>query len=234
MLSIIVPVYNSKPFLDRCLSSIPYLPDLDVILVNDGSTDGSAVVCEHSRFRAIHTPHNGVAHARNVGIEAAKGEFITFLDSDDEYLPGAVETMLDDTQGGNRITQYNHKILKGRIYPRMTNPPGIYTPEDRPRAWFGVWNKVFRADLVGNIRFENGLQYGEDAIFSLRCILKAGEIYHSETYTVLKHVDNKRSLTRTASKGMHEAFRNQLDRLVSRADPNARATIQEAIKELHI
>lgn len=233
MLTIIIPVYNSKPFIRRCLDSIPDADGIEVIVVDDGSTDGSAAICERYPFAVLHTPHHGVAHARNTGIEAAHGDRLTFLDSDDEYLPGAVEAMLSDS--AHRLVQYNHMIAKGcDRYPRMTSRAGVYTLDHRPRAWWGVWNKVFARDVIGGVRFEDGLQYGEDAIFALRCIMRAGAFYHSETATVLKHTDNRRSLTRTVSPEMHMAYRRELDRLLDRADPESRRIMEKAIGELNI
>lgn len=90
MITIIVPIYNSARFLDKCINSIlsQSYTDFELLLVNDGSTDNSGVICDlysqkDSRVRVIHKPNGGVSSARNLGIDQARGEWITFVDSDD-------------------------------------------------------------------------------------------------------------------------------------------------------
>ena len=101
-LSIILPVYNTEPYLVRCLDSVlpPGTGDCEIIAVNDGSTDGSGQVLERYRaahpdlIRVIETPNGGLGHARNTGLDAASGDFVLFVDSDDWLAPGAVQEML--------------------------------------------------------------------------------------------------------------------------------------------
>ena len=96
-LTIIIPVYNVERYLPMCLESIvqQHLSDYEVIMVDDGSTDGSGAICDefaehYPEFRVIHNGNGGVAAARNRGIEEAKGEYILFLDSDDFLVPDAI------------------------------------------------------------------------------------------------------------------------------------------------
>ncbi len=96
--SVIMPVYNSARFLPRAIESVlnQSFEDFELILVNDGSTDESPGLCEYyaardGRVRVIHKNNRGVSSARNRGIEAALGEFITFIDDDDEYLPNLLK-----------------------------------------------------------------------------------------------------------------------------------------------
>lgn len=90
MITVIVPVYNAAPFLDKCINSIlsQSFKDFELLLINDGSTDNSGEICDHyaqkdSRVRVIHKINSGVSSARNIGLDQAKGEWITFVDSDD-------------------------------------------------------------------------------------------------------------------------------------------------------
>ena len=90
LLSIISPVYNVESYLDRCIQSIltQSYYDIELILIDDGSTDGSSVLCDKwvvndSRVKVIHKENGGVASARNKGLQIAKGEYVTFVDSDD-------------------------------------------------------------------------------------------------------------------------------------------------------
>ena len=112
-LSIVIPVYNTQSWLPKCLDSLlpkeaersgagsESCPDLELVCVNDGSTDGSGVILRDyaGRYPAfitlIETPNGGLGHARNAGLEAAKGEYVLFVDSDDWLAPGAAEEMLE-------------------------------------------------------------------------------------------------------------------------------------------
>ena len=101
MISIIVPVYKAEKYLSRCVDSIlgQTYKDLEVILVDDGSPDGSGVLCDayaakDSRVRVIHKENGGVSTARNVGLDAAGGDYISFVDSDDYVDPDMYEKMV--------------------------------------------------------------------------------------------------------------------------------------------
>lgn len=101
-ISVVIPVYNVKPYLERCVSSVlrQTYKDLEVILVDDGSTDGSSDLCdkiagEDQRICVVHQQNQGLSGARNTGIKRATGEYIAFLDSDDEWLfPDGLEKLL--------------------------------------------------------------------------------------------------------------------------------------------
>ena len=97
-ISIIIPVYNAEEYLDRCLESVleQSFTSFEVILVDDGSTDSSPLICDRysatdPRFRTVHKENGGVSSARNAGMDLAKGEYLMFLDSDDALLPDALE-----------------------------------------------------------------------------------------------------------------------------------------------
>ena len=101
MVSIIIPVYNTELFLDECIASVVQqsYKDLEIILVNDGSTDSSGTICDNwkekdHRIKVIHTPNQGQSLARNTGIRESIGEFLYFLDSDDILHPSAIEKMV--------------------------------------------------------------------------------------------------------------------------------------------
>ena len=106
LISVIIPVYNSEKFLNRCVDSVlkQSYKELDIILIDDGSTDASGEICDKvacidKRFEVIHIPNSGVSHARNVGIDASCGEYITFIDADDRipnnYLENLYETIIE-------------------------------------------------------------------------------------------------------------------------------------------
>ena len=94
LISVIVPVYNTEKYLHRCIDSIlnQTFTDFELLLINDGSTDSSSAICDEyaekdCRVRVFHKPNGGVSSARNLGLEKAQGEWITFCDSDDRVYP---------------------------------------------------------------------------------------------------------------------------------------------------
>ena len=98
LISFIVPVYNAADYISECVESIlrQTVPDFEVLIVDDGSFDGSELICDEfaekdQRVRVIHTENCGVSHARNTGIENATGEYICFFDSDDYIALDAIE-----------------------------------------------------------------------------------------------------------------------------------------------
>ena len=100
LVSVIIPIYNTEKFLPLCISSVlnQTLTDIEVLLVNDGSTDGSGKICDEyackdQRIQVIHTLSQGVSHARNQGLETAKGEYIAFMDSDDWIETDMIATL---------------------------------------------------------------------------------------------------------------------------------------------
>lgn len=109
--SVVIPVYNAKPYLDRCVQSVlrQTYTDIEILLVDDGSTDGSGHLCDQiatrdKRIHVIHQQNHGLSSARNAGIRQAAGEYIIFLDSDDEWLlDDGLETLLREGGEGNDL-----------------------------------------------------------------------------------------------------------------------------------
>lgn len=196
IVSVIIPVYNAASLVDRCVKSVlaQSYPDVEVILVNDGSTDHSGVQCDawttqDSRVRAIHQANGGVSKARNVGIEASRGGYLMFLDSDDYLEPMAVEVLVralesKDVQlavGSHYVTRVGREQVILGSTPVVIRRCGI-KPRD---LWFQirydedapcskdelsrVWGKLFRADVIrrNGFRFHEELFWLEDITFCL-------------------------------------------------------------------
>ena len=208
-ISVIVPVYNVEEYLPRCLESIlgQTYRDLQVILVDDGSTDGSSRLCAEfaerdPRIECIRISNSGVSAARNRGLAAAKGRWIGFVDADDYIEAGFYETLVthlthsdkqivccgvraEDTEG-NRIERF-----KGRRFPAVEQDFDrddallrYLNPDTRILYW-AVWNKLYSAELLKGIAFENEKVIAEDFDFTLRCFLRSNglryipdELYH--------------------------------------------------------
>jgi glycosyltransferase involved in cell wall biosynthesis len=186
-ISIIVPIHNTEKYLRRCADSLTgqSLADIEIILVDDGSTDASGRICDEcarsdSRVKAIHRVNGGESRARNAGIEAATGEYLMFCDSDDEYLPRGAETLLramgddvDLTLGGfleisGGITRYastgespHTKVgLVNRTISDKRNRGANYVMS-------ALQAKLFRSSIVKehNLRADPAFTVGNDSIF---------------------------------------------------------------------
>ena len=132
ILSIIVPVYNVEQYLPRCIDSIlnQTFATFELILVDDGSTDRCSIICDEytkkdNRIKVIHKKNGGLSDARNVGIEKAKGKYISFIDSDDFIIDKTYEILVLEAEKnnldvitGNAINYYSAKKAKPKIKKR--------------------------------------------------------------------------------------------------------------------
>lgn len=205
-LSIIIPVKDEKDFIVRCLSSVEkqLTDEVECIVIDDGSTDGTTEILKKyvgkKGFQIFRQDKSrGVSDARNAGITFATGEYITFLDADDEYNNHAITTMLNATKQKKDIVQFNHLRFydkEKRAMLRYTNPSGTYSLYNRPHMWCMVWNKIYRTKFLkdNQIWFKTKMQFGEDEHFNLKCLLADANYWHTKEATVIKHFDNKNSL----------------------------------------
>lgn len=242
-LTIIIPVYNEKAYLERCLLSCPLgREEVEIILINDGSTDGSGEECDkfarYNNVRVIHQENHGVSYSRNVGIENAEGEWITFLDADDELIRGAYRVILNRIRDEN-IYEFNHRRQHGNSIPRQGNyvSNGRYTLRNRQTCWWGVWNKVFRRKFLieNNIRFDLSVSYGEDEVFVLECLVRNGRFVHFAEDILLRHFDNKESAVHNLTyKGVLQqwnAEKKLLERLEKKGDYENAKWVRDIIRD---
>ena len=202
-ISVIIPVYNKAPFLRRCLDSVDaQTKTAEVIIVDDGSTDESAKICDEYKtrpdFKIYHTKNAGVSEARNFGMDHATGEYITFLDADDAYEPNAIETM-EKYATGTKVVQFGQiRHLGNGDIVRRAWPEGEYDLWNFRRYWQMVWNKIYRTETIrkSGVRFRKGLQFGEDEIFNAEVLLRVGTIYHAPEMIVHHYMDDMNSLCR--------------------------------------
>ena len=192
MVSVIVPVYNSEKYICRCLDSIlaQSYTDFELLLINDGSKDTSGVICEEysakdSRVRVFHRENGGVSSARNMGLDNAKGEWVTFIDSDDwvesEYLMALVSHLdvdivvcsVNSTDGKRWIMHDDICSTRGFI-DKYIDTPIVRAP----------WGALLRLDIINRngIRFDSHIRYGEDMVFNMQYFL------YCETFKTLDYV----------------------------------------------
>lgn len=207
-LSIIIPIHNEEPFLRRCLDSVvkQMRDGVEVILVEDHSTDKSFEIAkeyadEHDFRLFVNLDDAGVSMARNLGLSKATGEFITFLDSDDELSDGSIEAMFKYMRTDKNIIQFNSYLfndMSDKVVMRVWCRAGVYPLDHLPNKWCMVWNKMFKKSFLDlfKIRFNETMDYGEDEVFNLDALFANGELYQAEEGTTIRHKDNFDSLTR--------------------------------------
>lgn len=204
--SIIIPVYNVEDYLERCIHSIieQSYSHLEIILVNDGSTDRSGVICDQfqkcdPRVRVIHQDNGGVSSARNAGIRESTGDYITFVDSDDWLEREMYKSMVAVIQDGQepevimcdfvtvknnskiKITSdlfkgfYSKKDIIRDVYPKL-----LVTEDFGRIAIVSAWNCLFKKAflLKNNIGFDVRLRYSEDCLFMAQVMVNCTSYFY--------------------------------------------------------
>ena len=193
-ISVIVPVYNVKNYLEDCVRSIidQTYPDLEILLIDDGSDDGSAEICDRlqmadKRIQVFHEKNKGVSGARNKGLKEATGAYIAFVDPDDKlepdmytYLTGLIKKYdaqvatcsgwyQDDAGAAKKFESPRSEVcLNGK------KALGVLHERSYLRAY--VWNKLFRREALDGIRFSTELSFGEDYEMLCRVLEQCGRI----------------------------------------------------------
>lgn len=208
-LSVIVPVYNKEGYLERSLTTLrnQTYQDIEVIIVDDGSTDRSKKVCmkfcaEDNRFKYYYKNNGGVASARNFGLDKASGGYIGFVDPDDyieidmyeKMLNTAIERNADIVGCGIRMLLSNEikKITESRDYELTSKNAAIHLLKWDNMVTPYLWNKIFRKSILKEIRFNEKLKVGEDFPFVFECILHASGYIHicNFLYTYVRNADS--------------------------------------------
>lgn len=188
-ISIIIPVYNVEKYLRRCLDSViaQTYPNFEVILVNDGSTDNSGVICDEylqkdKRICVIHAKNSGPSCARNIGLDVVKTPWVTFIDADDYVTPKYLENFFKYNRADvdTQVVQGYYTIGSKGVDDDTLYPSTLYEShivevgrrsayiEDRNLLYnWAVWSKVFSVEIIrkNNIRFEEDIWSGEDGLF---------------------------------------------------------------------
>lgn len=178
-LSIIIPIYNAEKYLKKTIESIIMQEgEYELILVDDGSKDASLSICNQyastdHRVRVIHIENNGVSNARNVGIEAARGEYIQFVDSDDKLTEDALEKIFHRMESGVDVIVFSFCTFGND--KQEIRVPEMKNFSLRQKIEFLIekgqivscWNKVYKKDVINTTRFHIDLAYAEDYCFNL-------------------------------------------------------------------
>ena len=179
LITVIVPVYNVREYLDTCVGSIANQTyhNLEILLIDDGSTDGSAELCDtwserDSRIRVIHQLNSGAGHSRNVGLDMASGELIGFVDSDDWIEPAMFEQLYRNLIseradlsiiGGQGVTPNGERRLsKQNVRCRMDSEEALILANQPGYFGIAVWLHLAKRSLFSDLRFPENIRNGED------------------------------------------------------------------------
>ena len=180
LVSVVIPVYNVRSYLPQCLESVicQSYRNLEILLIDDGSDDGSGRICDRyaerdARIRVLHTENKGLASARNLGLKNARGTFISFIDSDDWIEPHAIGTLLKaalqhhaDIVAAGKSREYVNRSVPSR---KMKEQVFVFRDQDILPAYVRglfsnvTWNKLYRSDCFSDIRFPDGHNYEDNA-----------------------------------------------------------------------
>lgn len=229
LVSIIIPVYNVKPFLNECIKSVinQTYKNLEILLIDDGSTDGSDIICDYyrsidARITVIHQNNKGLSGARNTGLNLMRGKYVAFLDSDDAYMPDAIKQLIKKaikahadivtcgyyycktvsrlkTTKHTRIVSFENKAVSSKMALNMMLDGRINVT---------VWNKLYCSKLFDNLRFVEGRVY-EDLLLMPYIFERATSIQVIDSPLIL-YRRHPESITTTFSE------KNMLDMLYAR------------------
>ena len=217
IISIIVLVYNTEKYLRRCVDSIlaQTFTDFELLLIDDGSTDSSGVICDEyaqkdSRVRVFHKENGGVSSARNLGLDNSNGEWISFVDSDDELRTRALEYMwgaIEDSVGIILMGCSTDSKLSSDEFVRLLLKRTV------PVA---LWGKLYKKEVLKKIDIPANIYYGEDLIYNLmvglqmhKSVALLKEIHYIYTYNEMS-VSN----TRTSSIEYEEMYINYIEKII--------------------
>lgn len=216
-ISIIIPVYNSEKYLYECLDSVlnQNFTDFEVLLINDGSTDNSGQICDDyaakdARFKVFHKENGGVSTARNLGLDHAKGEWIAFMDSDDQLKEKYIEELLNSTlydsvdlvvQGYTAISvdkkrkvSFGNDIVLSNDYIKLFEEKEIFK--------YGYpFSKLFKNQIIreNKLRFPERYSFAEDLSFFLAYLSYCKQIKFDEKYNYY-YVSHPNSLSKSVKK----------------------------------
>lgn len=202
LISVIIPVYNSERYLSRAIKSVlnQTYKNYEIILIDDGSTDSSIRICdkfskEDSRIRVIHQKNKGVSAARNTGIKIANGNYIAFLDADDEITTEALELMHNEMLNNEVdlvITNYTKILNNGKKILNNYNDRGKYKniiDFISVNYQWGPCNKLIKKDKITKL-FNDKIAVGEDALFFVENFKDCSYSYINKTTYYYYMIDN--------------------------------------------
>jgi len=229
-ISVIIPVFNTEKYLSRCIDSIlnQGFDDFELLLIDDGSTDGSGAICDtyaarDSRVQVFHKENSGASSARNLGLDNAVGDWVTFVDSDDYVLDDFLSYSIEEDAD---LCVQNWKYANGEVKewyePRIVKNKDcqLFLKENVHTDMFRTaWCSFFRRKILidNGIRFDSRFKLGEDTLFVVDYyrFVKSIQIMGGSCYIYNRQEnwDNKYSLSFCEAIGYLDAFMDRYDLL---------------------
>lgn len=213
VLSVIIPVYNVKQYLSKCLESVlcQKFNKLEVVIIDDGSTDGSSSICDRyaekdRRVRVFHQSNGGVSKARNLGIRRSIGKYICFIDSDDWIDDGYFDVFNNINIDIDSYDIFNPPFFdeKYRKIVKVNNNCFYNTVDDYVKGENTLtFGRIFiRREMIieNGIQFPDVIKYGEDTDFYVKCLIEAKGIYNVMTNNYYHYRYNLSSVTNQEKK----------------------------------
>lgn len=217
LISVIVPVYNAEQYLEKCIESIinQTYKNLEIIIIDDGSTDKSPEICDKYaakdvRINLVHKENGGVSSARNAGLDVFKGEYVTFVDSDDFISYDYVEKLYCSViENSADISICNYKINGNKRHKlnRHGKTPAssfIYDYLSLTIETDECWGKLFNKSVVDSIRFDN-YKVSEDSLFVFYCLINANFVSFVDEYLYCYRVHNESVINQSNAEKRYEA-----------------------------
>ena len=241
--SVIVPVYNAERYLERCVDSIfaQSFTDYELILVDDGSTDGSGKMCDdyarsNPQVRVFHQVNQGVSAARQKGLDAASGEYVIFADPDDWVEPTMLEELLEVAVSEHTDVVICDFLINNELEenyncqsPVSLNVNSLFRQMLLGKLHGSTCNKLYRSSkLIANkVSFPNGVNYCEDLWFNCEIMVKCNPrvaylnkaLYHYDTFT------NESSLSRKVKRKTLEDYKKFISYAINLLDEERDADV---------
>ncbi len=242
LISIVIPVYNSQPYLPHCLDSIinQTYQNIEIVVVNDGSTDDSLNILEEyqkkdKRIKIINIKNCGVSHARNIGIKNSTGEYISFVDSDDTIEINAIEILYKDIiESEADLVQCNNYLNEYKIFHtydsiKISSKKEVFRKFLAEKIFCTVWGKLYKRKLFNSVAFNEYYNNHEDELFIFD-IIKNCEVVFLEKSHLYNYSWNKiGSLTnKVINKRDIELFMYLFNSIMDYTNKNYKSLFKEA------
>lgn len=232
--SIVVPVYNTEKYLERCVQSllVQTLHEIEIILVDDGATDSSPQICdryaqEYGFVKVVHKANGGLSSARNAGMKAASGEYIGFVDSDDDVEPDMYQKMYEcaHREGVDFVMSDYIRVpsAEDSYLKTLSIRGGLYQKADIVKdIWpslimagnidygplLSVWHCLYRKDFLekNDLYFNEDVRWSEDNIFSAKAGYCASSFYYMKGSGLYHYYQNAGTITTSYRKGAWDVY----------------------------
>ena len=189
LVTIIVPIYQAEKYIRCCIESIlaQHYTNWELLLINDGSSDHSGVICDEysisdKRIHVYHQTNQGVSAARNKGLKEAKGDYLLFIDADDQIKSNALSILINLAQS-NQLSILQYGIISYRDKLELEESSSIIpiihihnNLNEYHSFQYGVWGYLIHRDIYKNEYFTEGVRYAEDIEFITKCLACANRL----------------------------------------------------------